>query len=66
MCNPAVSVHLTWRLLDDLCGIDRFTVCLSVRSGTLQEECNTNWVMKQADWALLSQLAKIKDTFSSQ
>jgi hypothetical protein len=63
MCSPAISADFTWRLLD-LCGSgsDHFLICLSLPSSVLQEDRNPNWVVKQADWPLFSQLAIIEET----
>jgi hypothetical protein len=63
ICSPALSLHLTWTLLADLCGSDHFPICLSLQSASLQEERNPNWVMKQADWVIISQLAEIEETY---
>jgi exonuclease III len=63
ICSPALSLHLTWTLLADLCGSDHFPICLSLQSASLQEERNPNWVMKQADWVLFSQLAEVEETY---
>jgi hypothetical protein len=67
MCNPAISAHVTWRLLDDLCGSDHFPIFSSPQSSVLHKDRNPNWVVKQADWSLFSQLAIIEETpFSTE
>jgi hypothetical protein len=63
MCSPVVSAHFTWRLHDDLSGSLHFLMCLSLQSSVLHEECYPNFYVKQADWSLLSQLAKVENSF---
>jgi hypothetical protein len=58
ICNPVISLHLTWTLLDDICQSDHFSVCLSLQLSTFEEEHAPDWVLKDADWGLFSQLSE--------